>query len=431
MTTRSSSRRRCRRDHLPRPSARVGRCSDHPPARRAVLQRLATGILLFLLWDVHARDGDRAGRRGAAHAQSTAGSCLAWFAWLVLAGGFVVGPDEPRLLRRAGSKRQAAARRCSARAPRRSAEFSRPGRRRCRPPPSAGSRCCIATGIGLHNFSEGLAIGQSARAGRDQPRALPVIVGFARTTRPRASASSPRCSARQRADRAGASSLAARRDRRRPDRSSAPLIGHRRGSARALSILRSSRSPPARSSTSMLELAECDLAGTFGLEAARSPVRSLLGLFARLRDRLRARGSTASNPAPLGSGRCAVTPSVYPLVSRPCRRAARSLYGASGRRRQGRGCLGAARALCACAESSSRAWSTAPPDGVDACADRMASRRAAAGARRPRALDRRLLRLDAGRALELVAPRAGASGGRAAPPGDRLGPCRRGGARAR
>ena len=45
---------------------------------------------------------------------------------------------------------------------------------RCAPralSPAQSLSLMIATGIGLHNFSEGLAIGQSAASGRDQPRA--------------------------------------------------------------------------------------------------------------------------------------------------------------------------------------------------------------------------------------------------------------------
>ena len=45
-------------------------------------------------------------------------------------------------------------------------------------PAQAGSRCFIATGIGLHNFSEGLAIGQSA-ASDEISLAIVLVIGFA------------------------------------------------------------------------------------------------------------------------------------------------------------------------------------------------------------------------------------------------------------
>ena len=62
----------------------------------------------------------------------------------------------------------------------------------------------IATGIGLHNFGEGLAIGQSAASG-EIALALTLIIGSACTTPPRDSGSSGRWQARPNG-RAGGSS---------------------------------------------------------------------------------------------------------------------------------------------------------------------------------------------------------------------------------
>src|SRR5262249_18064285 len=57
------------------------------------------------------------------------------------------------------------------------AEFEAPGRWLNSLSPARLLAVFIAVGIGLHNFSEGLAIGQSAASG-DVARAVPLIVGF-------------------------------------------------------------------------------------------------------------------------------------------------------------------------------------------------------------------------------------------------------------
>jgi zinc transporter, ZIP family len=79
----------------------------------------------------------------------------------------------------------------------------------------------IAIGIGLHNFSKGLAIGQTATAGEIS---LPVllIIGFALHNATEGSASSGRW--RPPTSRRRGAGWAGRADRRRPD-----LPGHGRG----------------------------------------------------------------------------------------------------------------------------------------------------------------------------------------------------------
>ena len=70
----------------------VGRMGRLPIAASAFLAATATGILLFLLWDVLAGRG-RAGRVGADGRRGRPHRRLGTFAWLaaLLGGGFVVG----------------------------------------------------------------------------------------------------------------------------------------------------------------------------------------------------------------------------------------------------------------------------------------------------------------------------------------------------
>src|SRR6266581_4956153 len=147
----------------------IGRMQKVSPNVKAFLAATATGILIFLLWDVlsnafepvetalkHGRDGR--------------------FAWLafVLAAGFSVGlltlvyydTWMKRRRRRAFLGPGAAS----------TAEFEHE-HHFTGMSPARWLAIFIATGIGLHNFSEGLAIGQSAAA--DQVSlAIVLIIGF-------------------------------------------------------------------------------------------------------------------------------------------------------------------------------------------------------------------------------------------------------------
>ena len=147
----------------------AGRIRRLPPGASAFLSATATGILLFLLWDVLSAGLEPVESALTAAALDHDGT---WARFAGLAALFVARvrrrPDEPRVLRRADREEapQRADRRASA-LPSPSSRVSRTGRSRRR----SRSSLMIATGIGLHNFSEGLAIGQSARGGRHQPRA--------------------------------------------------------------------------------------------------------------------------------------------------------------------------------------------------------------------------------------------------------------------
>jgi ZIP family zinc transporter len=147
----------------------MGRLSGMTPAFRAALSAIATGILVFLFWDVvshgvapvesHLEAHEWGGFAGYAALLGfgfTAGmmSLVYYDGWLkskrstplVGPGAAAVDEFEHRSF----------------------LETLTPGRRLA---------LLIATGIGLHNFGEGLAIGQSAAAG-ELSLALVLIIGF-------------------------------------------------------------------------------------------------------------------------------------------------------------------------------------------------------------------------------------------------------------
>jgi ZIP family zinc transporter len=148
----------------------VGRMNGVSSEAKAFLSATATGILIFLLWDVLSAAVEpvetalKDGRDGR-------------FAFLaaLLTGGFALGllvlvyydTWMKRRRRRALLGPGAAA----------PAEFEREEHFVGAMSPARWLAVFIATGIGLHNFSEGLAIGQSAA--RDQlSLAIVLIIGF-------------------------------------------------------------------------------------------------------------------------------------------------------------------------------------------------------------------------------------------------------------
>jgi ZIP family zinc transporter len=126
---------------------------------RMALSAVATGILLFLLWDVlaHAVGPVEEALTDAVDGGGSWGR----FAWLttLLVAGVVVGLMTlvyyERWLKQRGV-----------------------GRHLNGLSEAATLAALIATGIGLHNFSEGLAIGQSAASG-ETSLAVVLVVGFA------------------------------------------------------------------------------------------------------------------------------------------------------------------------------------------------------------------------------------------------------------
>src|SRR4051794_2657256 len=147
----------------------LGRMQGVSPGTKAFLSASATGILIFLFWDV------------MTHAVEPVESALengqdGRFAWLatILTVGFFVGLMSlvyydvwmKRRRRRAFLGPGAAS----------TAEFEQ-DHHFTGLSPARWLAIFIATGIGLHNFSEGLAIGQSAAAD-EVSLAIVLIIGF-------------------------------------------------------------------------------------------------------------------------------------------------------------------------------------------------------------------------------------------------------------
>jgi ZIP family zinc transporter len=147
----------------------LGRMQGVKAGTKAFLAATATGILVFLLWDVLS---EAVGPVELALEDGRHGR-FAWLAFL-LAGGFFVGLMAlvyydlwmKRRRRRAFLGPGAAS----------TAEFEH-DHHFTGMSPARWLAIFIATGIGLHNFSEGLAIGQSAAS--DQiSLAIVLIIGF-------------------------------------------------------------------------------------------------------------------------------------------------------------------------------------------------------------------------------------------------------------
>jgi ZIP family zinc transporter len=153
----------------------VGRLRRPAAALRAVLNAVAIGILLFLVWDVvthawepidsalgkvHDHTGGLApvfgyGALFAAGIAAGLGSLVAYEMWMGRVGAAPAGRPGPGAL----SAAEAVSWRVSAWSPERRLALM------------------IATGIGLHNFAEGLAIGQSAASG-ELALATLLVIGF-------------------------------------------------------------------------------------------------------------------------------------------------------------------------------------------------------------------------------------------------------------
>jgi len=148
----------------------LARVRNLPPQLRSLLAATATGILIFLFWDVltnavgPVESALKAGRDGR-------------FAWLaaLLAGGFAVGLLSLVYydLWMKSRRRKAFLLGPGAASPAEFEDYHFKGLS-----PARWLAVFIATGIGLHNFSEGLAIGQSA-AQNELSLAYVLVIGFA------------------------------------------------------------------------------------------------------------------------------------------------------------------------------------------------------------------------------------------------------------
>jgi ZIP family zinc transporter len=160
----------------------VGRLRNPAPRLRALLNAGAVGVLVFLLWDVLAHAWEPIdGALGEHHYGAAAGNGIVLAAglaagllglvyfdrWVARRGGAAraVGAPEPVAVPAGGVADRASTRLAPAPEP--------AGWRN----PAGQLALMIATGIGLHNFAEGLAIGNSAASG-EIALAMLLIIGF-------------------------------------------------------------------------------------------------------------------------------------------------------------------------------------------------------------------------------------------------------------
>ncbi len=160
----------------------VGRLRNPAPRLRALLNAGAVGILVFLLWDVLAHAWEPIdGALAEHHYGAAAGNGV------VLAAGLGAGLlglvyFDRWVARRSGTARTAAvsvpvAAPAGGVADRVSGPLAAAPEPVGRRSPAGQLALMIATGIGLHNFAEGLAIGNSAASG-EIALAVLLIVGF-------------------------------------------------------------------------------------------------------------------------------------------------------------------------------------------------------------------------------------------------------------
>ena len=150
----------------------IGRMSGLGPRTRAALSALATGILIFLLWDV---------LTGAVEPITSALDARDWsrFSWLAAlgAGGFALGLMS--LVHYSEGLKRRAGRRASTLVGPGAAAIDEFADRTWLEGLTPGKQLAllIAIGIGVHNFGEGLAIGQAAAASQIS-LAVTLIIGF-------------------------------------------------------------------------------------------------------------------------------------------------------------------------------------------------------------------------------------------------------------
>ena len=165
----------------------AGRLRRPAPRLRTFLNAVAVGILLFLVWDVLSAAwqpiDDALGRIHAGH--GGIGTAMGYGALFAagLTAGLVSLVGYERWLARTGRRARPASGRSAAVAfgPGAMHVAELPGTRRPRRrsgwTPAGRLALLIAVGIGLHNFAEGLAIGQSA-ARSEIALATLLVIGF-------------------------------------------------------------------------------------------------------------------------------------------------------------------------------------------------------------------------------------------------------------
>lgn len=145
----------------------LGRLRTPTPRLRAGLNSVAIGILVFLVWDVLTHAWEPVDEALSDHHWATVAS-----GGLVLAAGLSAGLAGLVYYDAWIARRRAAARRPAGPGAAVATELAPKTRSQ-----AASLALMIATGIGLHNFAEGLAIGNSAAKG-ELSLAVLLIVGF-------------------------------------------------------------------------------------------------------------------------------------------------------------------------------------------------------------------------------------------------------------
>lgn len=156
----------------------IGRLRKPLPGLRVFLNATAVGVLLFLVWDVFSAAWEPIDTALVATHDHTGGFGPVLGYGLLFAGGLAVG-----LLTLVAYDRYLAARSAKARGlgPGAMSVHEHPGpslRGVASWSPARRLSLLIAVGIGLHNFAEGLAIGQSS-ARNDIGLATMLVIGFA------------------------------------------------------------------------------------------------------------------------------------------------------------------------------------------------------------------------------------------------------------
>ncbi len=154
----------------------LGRMRRPSEALRVTLNALAIGVLIFLVWDVLSAAWEPIDEALTAHHETGAGLGSAFGYGLLFAAGLSVGllglqQYEAWMGRRIRRSRQSLGPGAMASQELKGGGISSwsPGRQLA---------LLIAVGIGLHNFAEGLAIGQAA-AGDEIALATLLVIGFA------------------------------------------------------------------------------------------------------------------------------------------------------------------------------------------------------------------------------------------------------------
>ena len=163
----------------------IGRLRRPAPSLRALLNATAIGVLLFLVWDVFSHAWAPIDEALASVHEGKGGLGAAAGYGVLFAGGLAVGLlslvyYENWMVRRISRTRTSAAASDSRHGP----GAKDVGELQARQPSRIASwsdarrlSLLIAVGIGLHNFAEGLAIGQSAASG-ELALAMLLVIGF-------------------------------------------------------------------------------------------------------------------------------------------------------------------------------------------------------------------------------------------------------------